>query len=222
MEAKLLRARINERLAATGKKPVPVSEAVNRGRDYLRDFLKGKKDSIAMDVLSALAAELQCPVAYLIDPAMTLGTAPRAAQGQEVLVPIRGYVGASPDGRIRFSTGDPTNDFALMPVGASAKSIAVYVDGHSMRGVADHGSLIFYEETRTPPTPDMLGHVVVVETVKGDVLVKRLLKGSHKGVYDLESTGAERLEDQKLRWAAHIVSIVPPHRARQIIRKMAA
>lgn len=222
MEAKLLRRRIDERLEATGKKPVPVALAIGKGRDYLRDFLKGKKHSLSMEALAALAKELGCPVVYFMDPNVSASDLLSQAPTDEVLIPIRGFVGASPDGRIRFSTGDATNDFALMPIGATAKSIALYVDGPSMKGTADPGSLVFYEETRSPPTPDMLGHVVVVETAFGDVLVKRLLKGAHKGVYDLESTNGHRMEDQRLRWAAHIISIIPPYRARQIIRKMAA
>jgi hypothetical protein len=56
-----------------------------------------------------------------------------------------------------------------------------------MRGVADDGALIYFEDQRTPPTPDMLGHVVVVETDTDEVLVKRLLRGSRPGLYDLES-----------------------------------
>lgn len=222
MDAKLLRKRIEDRLKATGKKAVPVALAIGKGRDYLRDFLKGKKDSLGADTLQALAIELQCPVAFFMDANISLSDFLSQQAADEVLIPIRGYVGASPEGRVRFSTGDSTNDFALMPIGATAKSVALYVDGHSMRGTADPGSLVFYEETRSPPTPDMLGHVVVVETASGDVLVKRLLKGSHKGVYDLESTNGHRMEDQRLRWAAHIISIIPPYRARQIIRKMAA
>jgi hypothetical protein len=68
----------------------------------------------------------------------------------------------------------------------------------------------------------MLGQVVVVETEDNQVLVKRLLRGERRGLYDLESIGSELLQNKRLRWAAHIQAIVPPYRARQIIRKLAA
>lgn len=222
MDAKVLRERIEDRLIAVDKGPVTVSKAIEKGRDYLSDFLSGKKRSLGAAILPALAAELDCSVEFLMDAAVTDPAARADATGEEVLIPIRGFVGASPDGRVTFSAGDPTNDFALVPVGATRKSLALYVNGHSMRDIAPHGSLIFYEETRTPPTPDMYGQPVVVETEKGHVLVKYLRRGSRKGLYDLESTAAETLHDQRLNWAAHIQSIVPPYQARQIIRRQAA
>ena len=87
-----------------------------------------------------------------------------------------------------------------------------------MKGVADDGALIFFEDQRTPPTPDMLGHVVVVETDTDEVLVKRLLRGSRPGLYDLESVAGPMRQDTRLRWAAHITAIIPPFQARRIIR----
>lgn len=137
----------------------------------------------------------------------------------EQMVPVIGYVGANPDGEVLFSTGDQLGELTPIPPGGSDRSVALWVKGHSMRGTADDGSLIYFENQHTPPTPDMLGHVVVVETETGEVLIKRLLKGSNKGVYDLESLAGPRREDVRLRWAAHISAIVPPHMARRIVRR---
>jgi hypothetical protein len=64
----------------------------------------------------------------------------------------------------------------------------------------------------------MLGHVVVVEIDTDEVLVKRLLRGSRPGLYDLESIAGPTREDARLRWAAHITAIIPPFQARRIIR----
>ena len=68
------------------------------------------------------------------------------------------------------------------------------------------------------PEVDMLGHVVVVETDTDEVLVKRLLRGSRAGRYDLESVVGPTRRDCKIRWAAHITAIIPPFQARRIIR----
>ena len=87
--------------------------------------------------------------------------------------------------------------------------------------VADDGALIYFEDQRTPPSPDMLGHVVVVETDTDEVLVKRLLRGSKPGLYDLESVAGPVRQDARLRWAAHITAIIPPFQARRIIRSAA-
>jgi transcriptional regulator with XRE-family HTH domain len=144
--------------------------------------------------------------------------APAAEAG---LVPIIGRVGANPDGLVLFATGQEPGDLAPIPPGGSDKAVALLVVGHSMRGVADDGALIYFEDQRTAPTSDMLGHVVVVEVDTDEVLVKRLLRGSRAGRYDLESVAGPTREDARLRWAAHITAIIPPFQARRIIRSAA-
>jgi hypothetical protein len=90
-----------------------------------------------------------------------------------------------------------------------------------MRGLADDGALIYFEDQRTAPTPDMLGQVVVVETDNDEILVKRLLRGSRAGLFDLESVAGPMRHDARLRWAAHITAIIPPIQARRILRSAA-
>jgi transcriptional regulator with XRE-family HTH domain len=123
-----------------------------------------------------------------------------AAEGG--LVPIIGRVGANPEGTVLFATGQEHGDLAPIPPGGTDKAVALRVVGHSMHGIADDGALIYFEDQRTPPTPDMLGHVVVVETDTDEVLVKRLLRGSRAGLFDL-------------------TAIIPPFQARRIIRSAA-
>ncbi|MDP1642050.1 MAG: S24 family peptidase [Phenylobacterium sp.] len=133
-------------------------------------------------------------------------------------VPILGRVGANPEGIVLFATGQDAGDLAPIPPGGTDKAAALRVVGHSMRGLADDGALIYFEDQRTPPTPDMLGHVVVVEIDTDEVLVKRLLRGSRSGLYDLESVAGPTRQDARLRWAAHITAIIPPFQARRIIQ----
>lgn len=134
------------------------------------------------------------------------------------LTRIVGNVGANPDGLVLYATGHEPSDLVPLPPGGTEQAVALRVVGHSMRGVADDGALIYFEDQRTPPTPDMLGHVVVVETDADEVLVKRLLRGSKPKVYDLESIAGPPRHDVRLRWAAHITAIIPPYQARRIIR----
>lgn len=137
--------------------------------------------------------------------------------GGDGLVRIIGKVGANPEGIVLFATGQEGDDLAPVPPGGTDSAVALQVAGHSMRGLADDGALIYFEDQRTPPTPDMLGHVVVVETESDEVLVKRLLRGSSPGRYDLESVVGPTRHDARLRWAAHITAIIPPFQARRII-----
>ncbi|HXA40329.1 MAG TPA: helix-turn-helix transcriptional regulator [Phenylobacterium sp.] len=133
-------------------------------------------------------------------------------------VPIIGRVGANPDGLVLFATGQEPGDLAPIPPGGTEHARALLVVGHSMRGIADDGALIYFEDQKTAPSPDMLGHVVVVELETEEVLVKRLLRGSRSGLYDLESIAGPTRQDARLRWAAHITAIIPPFQARRIIR----
>lgn len=134
------------------------------------------------------------------------------------VVPVIGYVGADPSGRVLFAEGHSPNEWADMPPGGSSDTVALLVNGHSMRGDVEDGSLIYFEHQASPPTPDMLGQLVIVETEHGEVLVKRLYRGAEPKRYDLESTNAPKRENVRLRWAAHPIAIVPPVAARRILR----
>ncbi len=136
---------------------------------------------------------------------------------QPGMVKVIGRVGANPEGTVLFATGQEADDLAPIPPGGTENAVALQVSGHSMRGLADDGALIYFEAQQTPPTPDMLGHVVVVETDTDEVLVKRLLRGSTSGRFDLESLAGPTRHDARLRWAAHITAIIPPYQARRII-----
>ncbi len=133
-------------------------------------------------------------------------------------VAVVGRVGANPDGTVLFALGQDPAELAPIPPGGTDRARALRVVGHSMRGLADDGALIYFEDQRTAPTPDMLGQVVIVETDTDEVLVKRLLRGSRAGLYDLESVAGPMRRDARLRWAAHITAIIPPFQARRIIR----
>lgn len=141
-------------------------------------------------------------------------------------VPIIGRVGADPEGRIVRLLGQAANDLAPPLAWPTSEAVALEVDGHSMHGFADDGALVYFERQYTPPTPDMIGEVVVVQ-IAGDgdesddeeVLVKRLQRGSRDGLYNLESIIGPTMTDVKIRWAAEIIQIIPPRQARRLIRR---
>lgn len=133
-------------------------------------------------------------------------------------VPVIGRVGADAEGRVLFAEGDDPREEVPIPPGGTDQARGLKVVGHSMRGVVDDGGLIYFEDQRTPPTPDMLNRVCVVETVEGEVLVKRLLKGSEAGVFDLESVNGPTMPDRRLKWAAHVTAIIPPWQTSRVLR----
>jgi hypothetical protein len=135
------------------------------------------------------------------------------------MVPIAGYVGADPEGRILFAQGQGTGDLAPRPPNGSPTAQCLEVRGHSMPFFAEEGSLIWYDDQHTHPTPEMIGQVVVVQLDTDEVLVKRLLRGSAPGLFDLQSISGPPREDARLVWAARIVAIIPPLEARRVIRR---
>jgi transcriptional regulator with XRE-family HTH domain len=132
-------------------------------------------------------------------------------------VAIVGMVGANPEGIVLFAMGQEPTDLAPIPPGGTEKAAALRVAGHSMRGVADDGALIYFEGQHASPTRDHVNRVVVVELETGEVLLKRLLRGEEPGTWDLESIVGPTLQNVRIRWVASVTAIVPPPVSQRII-----
>lgn len=207
-------ARIEERLKAVGLSATAASRMAGLSEDAIRNMRraveKDDRQGVSTSTIMALAPVLQTTASYLIE-----GGDPDA----EPYVSVIGEVGADNEGTVIYTTAHETGDMAPIPPGGNMDSVALEVRGHSMRGFADDGALLYFNSQASPPTPEMLGNVVVVETDTDQVLVKRLLKGSRPGVYDLESQVGPTLSDVRLRWAAEIIAIIPARQARRVIRR---
>lgn len=186
-------------------KTARVSAKAGMTNSTLASFVAGKTHSLKGETEQKLAEAWEVTVDEMF------------GGGSGQLVPIIGRVGADAEGAVIHTTGQASGDRAPIPPGGTAAAVALEVTGHSMRGQADHGSLIYFEDQRTAPTPDMVGCLTVVETDDGRVLLKRLLRGERPGTYDLESANGPTLKNARLVWAAHVTAIVLPHQARRII-----
>lgn len=206
--------RIEQRLKTLGLSASAASKLANLSEDAIRNMRRSLVSDpdrgVSTNTIMALAPVLQTTAGWLMD-----GVGEESSAGD--LCPILGKVDANANGRVIRSEGQPGRDLAPRPPGGTSKAVALEVEGHSMRGWADHGSLIYFEDQRTTPSRDMLGEIVIVELPSGEILVKRLLRGSEPGLYDLESINGPTLTDQKILWVAHITAIVPPVQARRII-----
>lgn len=131
------------------------------------------------------------------------------------MVPVVGVAGAGPDGAVHFGEGDGELGEAPVPPHATPRTVAVEVRGQSMRGLAEDGWLVYYDDRRDPPTEDFLGKVCVVGLVDGRVLVKKLIRGRKRRHFDLESAAAPTLHDVRVEWAAPVIAIVPQYAARR-------
>lgn len=132
---------------------------------------------------------------------------------------IVGYAGADPEGTVLFGHGQGTGDYAPAPPNGSPTAQAIEIRGHSMPFFAEDGTLVWFDDQKTTPDPEMIGHVVVVQLDTDEVLIKRLLRGSERGLYDLESIAGPTRRDTRPVWVARIINIIPPLEARRVIQR---
>lgn len=182
----------------------------------LASFVQGVSQSLKGETEEKIASHYDTTVDAIFAGAINSKSARRPQ-----LVPIIGRVGADASGQVILTTGHDTWDQAPVAPGVTSKAVALEVSGHSMHTFAEDGALIYFEEQKTAPDPEMLGYPCVVETEDGRVLVKRLLRGSAPGLFDLESIVGPTIRDVRLNWAAEILAIVPPRQARRIIVRAA-
>lgn len=186
-----------------------VGERIRRSPSSVRAIENGQ-NGLRGEVADLLAPVLGVTAAWLLT-----GSGPKFS---DRYVPIVGRVGADTEGTIIYALADETDELVPIPPGGTDKARALKVVGHSMGEWAPDGALIYFEDQRNPPTPDLLGYPCAVETEDGRVLLKRLLRGSSPGLYDLESRIGPTLENVRIRWAAEVTAVVPPRQARRIIR----
>lgn len=207
-----LKANVERRLEELDINPY---EAARRGgleRNFVQDILHERKRTVRGDNLDKLAKGLSCDPADLIPSA-------RRRSGEPEYREVVGYAGADPDGTVLFAHGQGTGDFAPVPPNGSPTAQAIEVRGHSMPFVAEDGTLVWFDEQKAKPDREMLGHVVVVQLDTDEVLIKRLLRGSEEGLFDLESIAGPARRDVRPVWVARIIAIIPALEARRIIRR---
>lgn len=206
--------RIEQRLEALGISATRASRDAGLSDDAIRNMRRAleadDRKGVSTATLFALAPVLKTTASWLID-----GTTP----AEPALVPVVGFAGADSEGYLIQGSGDPIHERAPIAPGGTSQSVAVWLKGTSMRGIADDGSLIYFENQQNPPTPDMIGYPCVVELEDGRVLFKRLLRGTESGLFDLESTYGEKISDVRIRWAAEPTAIIPPRQAKRIARR---
>jgi hypothetical protein len=195
---------IKDGLAKSGKTRSGLAKALGRAPSAITDLLAGKRELKASEILAV---------------ATYLELAPPPLFGVTRIV---GRAGATPDGEVHFASGQGDFGEAPMPPGATKDTVAVEIFGDSMRGVAPNGWLVYYDELRHPPTPDMMGELCVVGLKDERVLIKYLHRGRGPDLFDLESVSAPTMRDVPVLWAALVTALIPGPTARRIIRREAA
>nr|WP_313635230.1 helix-turn-helix domain-containing protein [Brevundimonas diminuta] len=122
-------------------------------------------------------------------------------------VPVVGYVAAG-SAAVLYSEGQGNLDYVPAPDNAGPRTVAAEIRGDSLGPVLDNW-LVFYEDVRSPVTPDMFNSLCVVGLADGRVLVKRLRPAAN-GLFHLDSNSNEpTLTDQVVEWAALVTNMRP-------------
>ncbi|WP_209311889.1 S24 family peptidase [Bradyrhizobium frederickii] len=140
MEKNELRQRIRARLAELDLSPIEAAKTVpGLERNFIRDFLEGKKQSFSAGKQPLVAAALQWTVADLVGPPprRSSSSAPKL-----VMVPLLDRVTA---GRLRSPSSQiPIDDVPLLAFADLGRGefFALSVDGDSMDRYSPEGSII--------------------------------------------------------------------------------
>lgn len=197
-------------------------------KQWIRDGL-GKPGKTKTGLATAIGRAPSAITALLSGPRkLQLTEIPRIAAYLEVdvpddlrspFVPIVGKGGAGDRGDISYASGNGVFGYAPATAGTNIFTVAIEVDGDSMRGIAEDGWLIYYDEKRDPPDASMFDELCVCGLEDGRVLIKFLHPTAEVGIFDLESTTEKPIRAVSVRWAALVTSIIPRPAARRMIRR---
>lgn len=121
-------------------------------------------------------------------------------------VPLVGYVGAGAEAHF-YATADDPREMIDAPDGATENTVAVEIHGESLGPLFDRW-IVFYDEVRSPVTPDLIGRLCVVGLIDDRVLVKKIQR-SRGGSYILLSNTEAPMVDVEIAWAAKVLNMVP-------------
>lgn len=157
--------------------------------------------NVATTRLPDLARALNTPVSA-IDPSYSDVMAPARE-----MVPLVGYVGAGAEAHF-YATADGGLEEVPAPDDCTPSTVAVQIRGESLGALFDHW-IVYYDEVRSPVTPDMHGKLCVVGLPDDKILVKQIKPSKARGLFHLLSNTEGPILDVEIMWAAKVKSMVP-------------
>ena len=196
--AKRVGQRIREAREARGWSQAALAKAINQSQSAISFWEKGEREP-GRETVDRIAKATGVNVNYL-----ELSDNDRPASG---LVAVVGYVAAGSVAAL-FEEAQGPLDHVDAPANATSTTVGLLVQGVSL-GPAWDNAVIFYDDVRSPVTPDLHGRLCVVGLDDGRVLVK-ILKAAGDGTYHLFSnTLEEPLLNQSVSWAARVKAAHP-------------
>ncbi|NBV78983.1 MAG: helix-turn-helix domain-containing protein [Verrucomicrobia bacterium] len=178
---------------ARGMTLMKLAEAAGTTHGYLSLLENGQRAMPPGAMLEKIADALAVPLSELVR--------------DDASVPVVGYVGAGAEAHY-YATGDGNLGQIDAPPGARPSTVAVEIRGDSLGPLFD-GWVAFYDETRTPVTPDLIGQLCVVGLPDGRILIKRLKATADPARFHLLANTEAPLFDQEVSWAARVLTMRP-------------
>lgn len=196
--------RIAQRLTELGIGQSELARRVGMRQQGIQSIIAGGVERPRK--LRELAISLKTTQEYLLgetdDPSSAAGTGSEPKE-----IPLVGYVGAGAEAHF-YANGQGPFDLVPAPEGATENTVAVEVRGESLGPLFDHW-LVFYDEVRSPVTPDLIGRLCVVGLADDRVLVKLLKRSRTPGYYHLLSNTEPTITDVEVAWAAKVRTMMP-------------
>lgn len=130
-----------------------------------------------------------------------------AQRGRRQTVPLVGYVGAGAEAHFYASADEGLGEVDAPP-GSTDLTRAAEIRGESLGPLFEHW-LVYYDDVRTPVTPDLIGHLCIVGLPNDKVLVKKLQRSRTPDLYHLLSNSEAPMLDQEVAWAARVKTMTP-------------
>lgn len=122
-------------------------------------------------------------------------------------VPIVGFVRAGAEA-ILYDDGQGPFGLATAPANSTENTVAVEIRGDSL-GPFFNEWLVFYDDVRSPVTPDLHGSLCVVGLEDRRVLIKKLAPSRTPGLFHLLSQTEDPILDVPVLWAARVKEMRP-------------
>ena len=171
-------------------------EASLESKGYISALESGKRPMPPGRTLEALARALGVAASALV-----------GSESNRATVPVVGYVQAGAEA-ILFAEGQGPFDEVPAPHNATAKTVALQSRGESLGPLLAEW-LVYYDDVRSPITPDMFGQLCVLGLPDGRVVVKQLKRAGAEGRYHLISQNEGPMLDEEVAWGAIVTAMTP-------------
>jgi transcriptional regulator with XRE-family HTH domain len=190
--------RIKEARESRGLSQTKLAGKIHSAQTTISSWETGRTEPTRDDVVR-IADALDWDIAQL-----ELPSAPVIGRG---VVPLVGYVGAGAAAHYYASADEGLGEVEA-PEDATPQTVAVEIRGESL-GALFESWLVYYDDVRSPVTPDLYNRLCVVGLPDGRVLVKRIRKARTEGLFHLDSNTEATMNDQEILWAARVKTMRP-------------